>query len=183
MNRYYFFLVVLICFPLSALAQKTSQSYAGQETQEIKALSPADVNAYLEGHGMGLAKAAELNHYPGPKHVLELSGKLQLSEQQVAEAQAAYDKMHAEAVRLGKDVVEREQKLNGLFTSGVIDEHQLVELVNEIARLQGELRIVHLHAHLVMKKLLSPHQVAEYDKLRGYSQGAETHQQHDMHHH
>ena len=40
--------------------------YAGQESREIKSLSPAEVDGYLAGAGMGFAKAAELNGYPGP---------------------------------------------------------------------------------------------------------------------
>jgi hypothetical protein len=183
MKRCFLLLLILLCSSSYALAQKSSQMYAGQETREIKALSSDEVAAYLDGHGMGLAKAAELNHYPGPKHVLELSDKLQLSAQQIAEAQSAYDKMHADAVRLGKEIVERENKLDELFASGAITEEQLAEKVNEISRLQGELRIVHLRAHLAMKKLLSPTQIAGYDKLRGYGQGTEMHQQHDTHHH
>lgn len=91
--------------------------------------------------------------------------------------------MHIEAVRLGKEIVEREKKLDGLFASGEIDEDHLGTLVNEIARLQGELRIVHLRAHLAMKELLSPTQIAEYDNLRGYGRGTKPNQPHDMHHH
>lgn len=72
MNRYTFSIMLLLCFSFCARAQKSSQPYAGQETREIKALSPDEVAAHLEGRGMGFAKAAELNHYPGPKHVLDL---------------------------------------------------------------------------------------------------------------
>jgi len=50
--------------------------YVGQEQREIKSLSPDEVKDYLAGKGMGLAKAAELNHYPGPAHVLELASQL-----------------------------------------------------------------------------------------------------------
>jgi len=37
---------------------------AEQETREIKALSTEEVDGYLKGEGMGLAKAAELNGFP-----------------------------------------------------------------------------------------------------------------------
>ena len=43
---------------------------------EVNALSPDEVQQYLAGAGMGYAKAAELNHFPGPMHVLELADKL-----------------------------------------------------------------------------------------------------------
>jgi hypothetical protein len=48
-------------------AAETSSPYSGQETREIKALSRDEISGYLSGDGMGFAKAAELNHYPGPK--------------------------------------------------------------------------------------------------------------------
>jgi Spy/CpxP family protein refolding chaperone len=126
---------------------------------------------YLKGHGMGLAKAAELNHYPGPRHVLELAKQLHLSAAQSAQTQKAYDKMHAEAVRLGKLIVAKEKQLDSLYATQKIDATQLRALAGEIARLQGELRFTHLNAHLEMKKILSPQQVAKYDELRGYGKG------------
>ena len=60
-----------------------SQSpYMGQESREIKALSPQEISDYLLGRGMGLAKAAELNGYPGPAHVLELAVQLEITSEQ-----------------------------------------------------------------------------------------------------
>src|ERR1700757_2891750 len=58
------------------------QPYAGQQKREIKALSEEDVAGYLGGAGMGYAKAAELNGYPGPMHVLELGDRLELTDEQ-----------------------------------------------------------------------------------------------------
>lgn len=43
---------------------------------ELQALTPEEVEQYRAGAGMGYAKAAELNHFPGPMHVLELAGPL-----------------------------------------------------------------------------------------------------------
>ena len=48
--------------------------YVGQETRGIKALSQADIEGLLAGAGTpfgGMAKPAELNGYPGPRHVLD----------------------------------------------------------------------------------------------------------------
>src|SRR4029079_2796548 len=42
--------------------------YAGQQARGVKALSDEEVSGYLAGAGMGFAKAAELNGYPGPMH-------------------------------------------------------------------------------------------------------------------
>jgi Spy/CpxP family protein refolding chaperone len=159
-----------------AVAQSQHSHYAGQGHREIKALSSEEIQSYLQGHGMGLARAAELNHYPGPKHVMELAKELNLSKKQSAQTQTTYDKMHAEAVRLGKLIVEKEKLLDSLYAAQKVDEAQLRLLAGEIARLQGELRVAHLQAHLEMRQILSQQQVAKYDELRGY--GKERHQQH-----
>jgi hypothetical protein len=74
---------VLFCAAalLSAFGNAYSQSpYAGDETREIKALSPQEVSDLLAGKGMGFAKTAELNGFPGPAHVLELASQLQLRQ-------------------------------------------------------------------------------------------------------
>ena len=62
-------LVALFSFANVASANPPSP-YAGEERREIKSLSPQEIGDYLAGKGMGLAKAAELNGYPGPAHVL-----------------------------------------------------------------------------------------------------------------
>jgi Spy/CpxP family protein refolding chaperone len=172
---------VFSIFPLFAFSQSQSSSYAGQEQRQIKALSPEAIRMYLEGHGMGLAKAAELNHYPGPKHVLELAKQLNLSAAQSAQTQKAYDRMHAEAVRLGKLIVAKEKQLDSLYAMQKINAAQLRVQVGDIAKLQGELRVTHLTAHLEMKKILSPQQVAKYDELRGYGKDKQVEHPHGKH--
>ncbi len=169
----------VLLFPIVLSAQNNASSYAGQLQREIKALSPEEIKMYLEGHGMGLAKAAELNHYPGPRHVLDLATELKLSHEQFTKTQQAYDKMHAEAVRLGKLIVAKEKQLDSLYAAQKMSETQLRTIVGDVAKLQGELRFTHLNAHLEMKKILSPPQVAKYDELRGYEKG--TTQQHGKH--
>ena len=67
-------LAVAVLLPASVQAQH--QPYAGDAGREIKALSPEEVKDLLSGAGMGYAKAAELNHFPGPAHVIELADKL-----------------------------------------------------------------------------------------------------------
>ena len=163
---------LFIIIPIFALAQGQHSPYAGQHQREIKALSASDIKMFLEGHGMGLAKAAELNHFPGPRHVLDLATELKLSHEQFTKTQQAYDKMYAEAVRLGKLIVGKETQLDSLYAAQKIRETQLRAIVGDIAKLQGELRFTHLNAHLEMKNILSLQQVAKYDELRGYGKDA-----------
>lgn len=166
-------LALLITIPLLIPAQEQRSPDAGQEVRNIKSLSDAEVQGYLEGRGMGLAKPAELNGYPGPMHVLELSQQLQLTDDQRAATQRSFEQMRAEAIRLGKSFVEKEAELNRLFGDARADSANLKRLVGETARLQGELRLSHLRAHLHMRLILTPRQIARYNELRGYGADAE----------
>lgn len=150
-------------------AAAASSPYAGQEGRAIKALSPAAVRDLRAGHGMGLAKAAELNHYPGPRHVLDHAAALGLTVQQRARARAAFAAMRERAVALGEALLAREAELDAAFATEAIDAARLRDLTAEIGRLHGALRATHLTAHLEMKGLLSPAQVRAYDRLRGYA--------------
>jgi Spy/CpxP family protein refolding chaperone len=145
--------------------------YTGLVGRGIKALSEAEVGDLLAGRGAGMALPAELNRYPGPKHVLELATELSLSGEQEAETRRLFERMQAEAVPLGRALVAKEADLEGLFASGAADEEALRALVNEAGNLRGELRFTHLKYHLAMRRLLSPEQVAAYDLARGYRAG------------
>jgi Spy/CpxP family protein refolding chaperone len=142
--------------------------YAGEEGREIKALSAADVDAYLTGQGMGFAKAAELNGYAGPKHVLDLASELELTVEQRTRTQALFASMQTKAVALGRQLVAEERKLDRLFASTSITQDSLQESVARIGVLQADVRSAHLEAHLEQAKILTPEQRAHYLRLRGY---------------
>jgi Spy/CpxP family protein refolding chaperone len=161
--------IAVLMMTALAIAQHGHSPYAGQETRAIKALSEEELQALLSGQGMGLAKAAELNHYPGPRHVLDLAVRLQLSETQRAETQQIYDRMQHEAVRLGALLVDKERELDHLFVAETVDSQTLQHLTKQIAQLQGDLRLAHLQAHVEMKRLLSHEQINTYGALRGYT--------------
>ena len=158
--------------PHAAQAAEASASpspYAGEQDRAIKALSAEQREQLLAGHGMGLARAAELNRFPGPKHVLELAEDLELTPRQVEATQKIFDRMHQRAQTLGQQVIEREAALDALFAAGAIDESSLTAAVRELGRLQGELRLAHLQAHLEMRAQMTDTQVRRYDQLRGYA--------------
>jgi Spy/CpxP family protein refolding chaperone len=145
--------------------------YAGMTGRGIKALPEEEVADLLAGRGAGMALPAELNRYPGPRHVLELADELGLTPEQEAETRRLFERMRSEAVPLGEALVAKEAELEWLFASGIAEEGALRAVVTEAARLRGELRLAHLKYHLVMRRLLSPEQVAAYDVAQGYSAG------------
>jgi len=160
---------LLVARPAAASDEPAASSpHAGQAAAAIKALSAQEVDDLLSGRGMGLAKAAELNHYPGPRHVLDLGERLALTPEQRARTELVFAGMQTAAQDLGRRLVAAEAALDALFAAGRADEAAVARQVGEIARLEGELRQVHLSAHLEMRRLLAPAQVALYDRLRGY---------------
>jgi Spy/CpxP family protein refolding chaperone len=161
----------LIYWASSAFSQHATP-YAGQQTRAIKSLSPSEAQDWLDGKGMGLAKAAELNGYPGPMHVLELQRRLQLTDAQ-REATALLMKTHKDEVRqLGAQLVQAERELDAAFASKQIDEPTLTQMTQRIGQLQAAVRASHLHAHLQQTALLIPEQIAQYNELRGYTPSA-----------
>jgi Spy/CpxP family protein refolding chaperone len=160
---------VLLLLPPGRAAAGSATPYAGQEGRDIKALSPEEVADHLAGRGMGLAKAAELNGYPGPAHVLELAGPLGLSPEQRARTQALFERMQARAIALGRELVEAERALDRLFASRTVTVAALGPALARIGELQARLRQAHLEAHLEQTALLTAEQVAAYGRLRGYA--------------
>jgi Spy/CpxP family protein refolding chaperone len=126
-------------------------------------LSPQQMEGLLAGRGMGLSMPAEMNGKPGPLHVLEHADTLGLTEAQRQTAMDLVAAMKAEAIPLGREVVERESRLDIIFAA---DGAGAETLVAEIAALQGRLRWVHLRTHLAMTAVLTPEQVAWYRHLR-----------------
>lgn len=165
------FLSLLLASAVCAPAATSRSPYVGEETRDIKALSPAEIDGLLKGKGMGLARAAELNGYPGPMHVLELSEELELTADQIASTRALYERMLDSATRLGAEIVVAEKELDELFRSRRANEAALNELMERVGRLRAQVRGVHLAAHIEQTKLLSEDQIARYARLRGYVGG------------
>jgi len=147
---------------------KTADEYRGQQDRAIKALSADEVAGYLQGKGLGLAKAAELNQYPGPSHVLALASELELTETQKDQTRKIFNEMQSTASELGYLLVESEGELDKLFANKSIDEQSLSSLVVQIGELDASIRYAHLRAHLQQRAVLSTQQIHRYNQLRGY---------------
>lgn len=168
-------IIALAPVALGVSAAQPASPYVGQEVRDIKALSPDDVNAYLSGKGMGLAKAAELNGYAGPAHVLELAAPLALTPEQRTRTEALFASMESSAKSLGRTLVEEERKLDRLFATKAVTPELLNISLSEIGSLQAKVRAAHLVAHLAQVEILTPEQNARYAELRGYGgAGADT---------
>ncbi|MBM3564915.1 MAG: periplasmic heavy metal sensor [Alphaproteobacteria bacterium] len=172
--------IVAIAAMLAAAVVWAQGPYAGQQARAIRALSTEEAAGLIDGRGMGFAKAAELNSYPGPMHLMELAKDLRLSESDVAKIRAVHDPMRAEARAIGREIVDAEEHLDRLFASGHADREKVSAFTAKIGALQGKLRAVHLNAHLAVRPLLTAEIVARYDVLRGYAGGGDP--SHGAHH-
>jgi Spy/CpxP family protein refolding chaperone len=174
---------LIVAIILSSVGSVTfAQSpYAGMEARPIKALSEQQIADLKTGRGMGLALPAELNGYPGPAHVLELSDQLGLSAEQKARVQNLFDAMKAEAVPLGERLLEQEAALDQLFASRTVTPERLKAATAAIGVTQGKLREIHLKYHLQTAQILTSDQMQQYSALRGYSSMEPTQHQHHNH--
>lgn len=163
------FVTAFITIFIGALALAQESPYVGQHTRDIKALSQAEIEGYLDARGMGFAKVAELNHCPGPKHVLELADQLGLTDEQLSATKDSFRRMRASALDLGGQLVEKERELDALFASGKATDETSHAMIAEIARIRGELRHTHVRAHVEMRDVLTNSQIDRYDELRGYT--------------
>ena len=122
---------VLGCISLFAIASapalaqhghKTSP-YAHGQSSEVSSLTADEVRELRNGEGMGLARAAELNHFPGPKHLLELASELDLDPAQVERIEAIHKRMKGQAIAKGEEILEAESHLANpvLFGTAVRD--------------------------------------------------------------
>ena len=157
-----------ISLTIGNVAAQSTRPYAGLQTRPIKALSAehADLKA---GRGMSLALAAELNGYPGPRHVLELGEQLSLTDRQRMDVQRLFDQMTAEVVPIGEKLIAQEAELDRLFARRLVTPTGLDLATAAIGVTQAELRKAHLKYHLMTSELLTPAQMQHYAQLRGYA--------------
>ena len=179
MSRYAVVLSFFALLGLFVTAQGQAPSpYAGQEGRPIKALSETEMRDLAEGRGMGLAKAAELNSYPGPLHVLELADRLELSQAQRLASEALIPPMREKALALGAQVIAAERDLDRAFAERSVDADYLRRQVEKIASLQGELRANYLETHLAQRAILTLEQIDRYNTLRGYGSSTKSNHHH-----
>lgn len=169
MQRWQIGVLAALVWAVPARAQEAHSPYAHEGSRELKTLSEAEVDELVNGEGMGLARPAELNRHPGPRHVIDLADSLGLSAEQLRAAERIFADMNGRARELGREILDAEKALDAAFAAGDVTDDTLAASVEGIAELQGELRLTHLRAHLAMREVLTEHQVHEYDRLRGYA--------------
>src|SRR3954464_5517887 len=116
-------------------ASAQQQPYAGLDARPIKALSEQQIDDLKAGRGMGMAKAAELNGYPGPMHVLELADELELTAEQKETTEKQFEPMQPPQTAAGRELVEAERNLDRQFASRTITSETLKQALARIGEL------------------------------------------------
>jgi len=148
---------------------RTASPYARSDAYPgIVALTSQEVRDLREGNGMGLARAAELNGYPGPKHLLDMQTQIGLTPEQVDAISRLQARMKERTTALGDKVLTEERRLEEMFRTRTVTPEALAAQVRTVESLRGELRQAHLATHLETLPLLTREQVARYDAMRGY---------------
>jgi Spy/CpxP family protein refolding chaperone len=163
--------ILLVSFVMAGAiaAGADTPPHAGMDGRQIKALAPERMADLLAGRGAGYALAAELNGYPGPRHVLDFAEQLRLGPRQLAHVETLFYAMQDEAKVLGRALVEREAELDDMFATARATATALERTVSGIAEIESRLRATHLRYHLETRSILTPDQIAHYARLRGYA--------------
>ena len=127
---------------------------------------PPDRGVLVNAEGGGQAMVAEMNGYPGPKHVLDLAPTLNLTTGQKKQITAIFREMESRAKELGTRIVRIEDELSTAFRQGLVSERSVKDDSEQIGRLRGRLRAVHLTAHLKTKEIMTRAQIELYKTLR-----------------
>lgn len=156
--------------PASAQASDGTGAPTSLDSATLRGVSADEIRGFTEGRALRLARAAEKNHNPAPYYILKYRSELGLFDEQLTPARAILEQERAQASKLGKELLADEAKLEVLLAnlSGGNHDEQIAALTREIARLEGEIRLVHLQADVAAKKLLNSTQQVQYDALRSY---------------
>ncbi len=161
-------LLAMVSMPAPAQHDHDPSSHAHSRGTEVPSLTDEAVRALRHGDGMGLARAAELNHFPGPRHLLDLASELGLSDDQIRRIRTIHDTMNSQAVTRGEDIIKAESHLADLFASGKPSAREVTRMTGHLGAMRGQLQAIHLLAHIEAARELTPGQISEYDRLRGY---------------
>lgn len=133
------------------------------KTVKKEPVMPAeDQEALLQGAPQDLARVASLNGFPSPDQVLARSTQVSLSARQLADISSLRDKLRRKAARLGEQIVKTEKKLEQDFKRQPVPTREVSRRVVAIAKLRGQIRLLHLRGHLAVAKMLTSEQLNHF---------------------
>ncbi|MGH7284410.1 MAG: hypothetical protein ACRELY_23030 [Polyangiaceae bacterium] len=154
--------------PATVATSPASVATTTLDSAKLRGVSADEIRGYTEGRALRFGRAAEKNHNPSPYYILKYKSELALFDEQLTPARAILERERSQASRLGKELLADETKLETLLSTPGSREDLVADMTREIARLEGEIRLVHLEADVAAKKLLNSSQQVQYDAVRSY---------------
>ena len=132
----------------------------------LRAQTPSDRDELLKGQERGQEQFAEALGYPDPEHILAMEQTLGLTIVQKEKIKAILDDMTVRASDVGKTIIKIEDDLRAGFREGLATEKSITSDAQDIGRLRGKLRALHLIANLKTKRVLTDKQVEMYSTMK-----------------
>jgi hypothetical protein len=162
MKQLFTFLLILTGMTLYAQTADTTG-----KTSPVRTLTYQQYQAYLKGEAdEGMARVAEMNHYPMPDKVLKWKNELDLSPIQIKKITEASTYMRRRRLQIGGSIIDNEKKLDSLFKHNRMDDGNLIFYTGRYGAYRGELMNAMLYACLSTQKLLSQQQMTKYESLQ-----------------
>ena len=115
---------------------------------------------------MGPVREAKLNHFPGPKHLLELASEVELHNAQAISIEEILLKMKSKSVAEGSGIVEPDCHLADRFASGQPSVAEARRIARYLGVMRDTLEGIHLLAHIESARELTGDLNEGYDRLR-----------------
>lgn len=110
---------------------------------------------------------SERNLFPAPQSLLVLADTLALGPEQRQRLHQLQHDLDAELSALGRRVIIEERRLDRAFAENNVEATRIDALTQKIGSLQGRIRAVRLHSHLIARNTLTPDQLVLFASLRG----------------
>jgi len=154
-------------FIMLSSAAVFAQSDSTASKSPVRTLNRQQYDAYLKGTASDeMATVAEMNHYPMPDKVLELSNQLDLSTVQIKKITEVNTQMHRRRLQIGGSIISNEKMLDSLFKTRKMTDGSLIFYTNRHGLYQGELKNAILQACIATEKLLSAQQITKLEALQ-----------------
>ncbi|MDB5013658.1 MAG: hypothetical protein JWQ25_1860 [Daejeonella sp.] len=148
-------------------SKTTEKSKKTIELPSDKKQAEAIVDSSKIAKAVEMVKVAEVNNYPDPCRVIEISNHLKLTPAQLSKLTTIKSSLEFKAKEMDGFINQQEKKLNDLFASGKAEEGSIIYYTNKLGLYEGELRNAYLQAHLKTRYVLTPAQLNKYNQLEG----------------
>jgi hypothetical protein len=147
--------------------QANAQPADSVKHSPLKTLTGKEYNALIKGEDIyGMARAAEMNHYPLPDKVLTYKREMNLGPGQISKIKAIAKELHRKKLEMGLIIITNERTIDSLFRTNKFNNGSLIFYANRYGLYMGEIRNAILQACLATHYLLSAGQIAKLEALQ-----------------